>query len=119
MGQAGALLGRRGEDAAVEYLRGRGMQVVTRNWRCRHGEIDIVARDGAELVFCEVKTRRGTGFGTPVSAITAKKAARLRLLAGVYLVEAGGHRGPVRIDAVGILWRGDDLLEVEHLRGVA
>lgn len=111
-------LGRDGEDAAVAYLGGRGMTVVERNWRCRHGEIDIVARDGDALVFCEVKTRRGLGFGPPLSAITTRKAARLRLLASLWLAQTGGHRGPVRIDALGILWGADGLLEVQHLRGI-
>ena len=94
------------------------MVVVHRNWRCRYGEIDIVAREAGTLVFCEVKTRRGTTFGIPVAAITREKLARLRRLTALYLAEVGGHPGPVRIDAVGILWGSDDLLSVEHLRGV-
>jgi putative endonuclease len=112
-------LGRRGEDAAAAYLQRRGVEVVQRNWRCRHGEIDIVAREGETLVICEVKTRRGVWFGTPLDAITYRKAGRLRRLVGAYLAEAGGHAGPVRIDAIGILWESDGLLRVEHLRGVA
>lgn len=118
MGQRSEL-GRRGEDAAAEYLRGRGMHVVARNWRCRWGEIDLIARDGPALVFCEVKTRSGTGFGSPLAAITAQKAARLRRLVGLWLVEAADHPGPIRIDAIGIVWRRDGLLEVQHVRGVA
>jgi putative endonuclease len=112
-------LGTRGEDAAVEHLTGLGMQVVARNWRCRHGEVDVVAREGQTLVFCEVKTRSGLGYGSPLAAITAAKQARLRRLVAVYLAEVGGHRGPVRIDAVGILWQPDCAPEVVHLRGVA
>ena len=111
-------LGRRGEEAAAAYLQRCGMVVVDRNWRCRHGEIDLVARDGSTLVFCEVKTRRGTAFGIPVGAITREKLARLRRLAALYLADAGGHPGPVRIDAVGILWGSNGPLSVEHLRGV-
>ena len=57
------------------------MVVLDRNWRCAHGEIDIVARDGDCLVVCEVKTRRATAFGEPVEAVTRRKAARLRRLA--------------------------------------
>ena len=111
-------LGRRGEDAAAAHLAERGMQVVARNWRCRHGELDIIAREGATLVFCEVKTRRGLGYGSPLDAITAAKQTRLRTLVGHYLAEVGGHRGPIRMDAVGIVWHDDDRLDVEHLRGV-
>jgi putative endonuclease len=112
-------LGRQGEDAAVAYLLGRGMVLVQRNWRCRHGEIDIVARDGRTLVLCEVKTRSGLGYGAPLGAITARKCARLRRLATAYLQETGGHPGPVRIDAVGILWGADRPLTLEHVRAVA
>jgi putative endonuclease len=112
-------LGRDGEDAAAEYLTRHGMQVVTRNWRCRYGEIDIIAREGAVLVFCEVKTRRGTAFGVPLEAITARKLSRIRRLAALWLEEAGGHRGPVRIDAVGVLCQPDGQRAIEHLRGVS
>lgn len=112
-------LGRDGEGAAAGYLAGRGMQVVERNWRCRYGEIDIVALDGTALVFCEVKTRRGTGFGVPLAAITAVKLARMRRLAVLWLEEHGGHRGPIRIDAVGLVRRPDGHFEIEHVRGVS
>ncbi len=112
-------LGRRGEEAAAEFLIGRGMQVVTRNWRCRHGELDIVAREGATMVFCEVKTRRGLGYGSPLAAITAAKQARLRTLVGHYLACVGGHRGPIRIDAIGILWPVGGQPVIDHRRGVA
>jgi putative endonuclease len=112
-------LGRDGEEAAAGYLTERGMHVISRNWRCRYGEIDIIAREGAVLVFCEVKTRRGTGFGVPLEAITATKLARMRRLAVLWLEETGGHRGPIRIDAVGVLRRPDGRLEIEHLRGVS
>ena len=112
-------LGRDGEDAAAGYLTQRGMQLVCRNWRCRYGEIDIIAREGAVLVFCEVKTRRGTAFGVPLEAITAAKLARMRRLAVLWLEEVGGHRGPIRIDAVGVLRHRDGRFEIEHLRGVS
>lgn len=112
-------LGRSGEDLAAGYLERGGMAVVARNWRCRDGEVDIIARDGPTLVFCEVKTRRGVGFGTPLGAITARKHSRLRRLVALYLAEVGGHAGPVRIDAVGILWGPGDQPAVEHVRGIA
>jgi putative endonuclease len=111
-------LGTRGEDLAAAHLEQAGMLVVARNWRCRHGELDVVARDGPTLVFCEVKTRRGLGFGGPLAAITPAKQARLRRLASAYLAAEGHHRGPVRFDAVGILWHPDGRVEVEHVRGI-
>ncbi|MCU0301285.1 MAG: YraN family protein [Candidatus Nanopelagicales bacterium] len=113
------VLGGRGEDVAVAHLELVGMQVVARNWRCRHGELDVVAREGDTLVFCEVKTRRGLGFGTPLAAITPAKCARLRRLASAYLTAEGRHRGPIRFDGVGILMRADGRVEVEHVRGIA
>lgn len=112
-------LGRDGEDAAAAYLTRCGMRVVARNWRCRYGEIDIIARDGAVLVFCEVKTRSGTGFGVPLAAITRVKLARMRRLAVLWLDEAGAHRGPIRIDAVGLLRLPDGRFEIEHVAGVS
>ena len=65
----------------MRYLRDLGMEVLDRNWRCEHGEVDVVARDGDCVVFCEVKTRRSSGFGEPVEAVTFAKAMRLRRLA--------------------------------------
>jgi putative endonuclease len=113
------VLGGRGEDVAVAHLERVGMHVLARNWRCRHGELDIVARDGAALVFCEVKTRRGLAFGPPLAAITEAKRARLRRLASAYLAEQGRHRGPIRFDGVGIVWHASGRLEVEHVQGIA
>lgn len=96
-------LGRYGEELATRYLRDRGMQVIERNWRCTDGEIDIVALDGDCLVVCEVKTRRGTGVGDPLEAVTWEKASRLRRLAAAYLRSRPGSVGQVRIDVVGVL----------------
>jgi putative endonuclease len=112
-------LGRDGEDAAAGYLTAHGMALVDRNWRCRYGEIDIIALEGPVLVFCEVKTRRGTRFGGPLAAITAAKMSRMRRLAVLWLEEAGGHRGPIRIDVLGLLRHPDGRFVIEHLRGVS
>jgi putative endonuclease len=112
-------LGRLGEDAATAFLEEHGMRIVERNWRTRHGEIDIIAREGRTLVFCEVKTRRGTAYGPPLGAITPQKAARLRLLVGLYLAQEGAHPGPIRIDAIGILWGREAPVSLAHVRGVA
>src|SRR5665213_2169327 len=67
-------LGRYGEAFAADYLISAGMTVLDRNWRCRDGEVDIVAVEGDVLVICEVKTRRGVEFGTPLDAVTPAKA---------------------------------------------
>ena len=95
------------------------MVVLARNWRCPHGEIDVVARDGGTLVVCEVKTRRGLDYGTPLEAVTARKMVRLRRLATEWLDKAGLDPPDVRIDVVSVLVRTQGAAVVEHLRGVA
>ncbi len=117
--QVRAALGRFGEDLAAAHLSAAGFIVLERNWRCPIGEIDIVARDGATLVICEVKTRRSREFGAPLEAVTPAKAARLRRLAATYRQHLGPGVGPVRIDLVGILVPRRGAMHVEHLRGVA
>lgn len=111
-------LGREGEQAAANYLTERGMQIVARNWRCRHGEIDIIARDGTVLVFCEVKTRRGSAFGGPLAAVTPTKVGRMRRLASMWLSQAGGHRGSIRLDVLGLVHHPDGTYAIDHVQGV-
>ena len=109
-------LGSHGEHVAATYLTDAGLRVLDRNWRCREGELDIVARDGNALVFCEVKTRRGIGFGHPVEAVTAAKQRRLRTLAQRWLAAHDEHAPEVRFDVVGVLMRPDLPALVTHLR---
>ncbi|WP_163571769.1 YraN family protein [Fodinicola feengrottensis] len=111
-------VGRFGEEVAVRHLRESGMAVEDRNWRCRAGEIDVVARDGDALVFCEVKTRRGTRFGRPAEAVSPEKANRLRKLAGMWLADSGKHAPTLRFDVVEVLLSTTLGTQVEHLRGV-
>jgi putative endonuclease len=111
-------LGLDGEAAASVHLERAGMRIVDRRWRCAHGELDIVALDGDTIVFVEVKTRRGLGFGHPFEAITPAKVARLRRLAGLWL-ETTGRRGALRMDAVGVIAPRSGPWRVEHLRGIA
>jgi putative endonuclease len=123
-GGGGAVLakdavGAYGERVAAAHLVAAGMVILERNWRCPAGEIDIVARDGDVLVFCEVKTRRGTGFGSPLEAVTAVKAARLRRLAAAWTADRGLHLPEIRIEHVGVLRPRRGAAEVEHVRGVA
>ncbi len=77
------------EHRACEYLCSQGCMIVERNYSCRLGEIDIVARDGEELVFAEVKYRRSRNFGLPEHAITATKMRRMRRVAEWYMAERG------------------------------
>ena len=110
-------LGRWGEDLAVRHLEAEGMQVLARNWRCREGELDVVARDAGRLVFVEVKTRSSVLFGQPAEAVTPRKAARMRVLAQRFLQEVRPpYAGELRFDVVSVL-RTAGLPEVLHLRG--
>lgn len=110
-------LGRYGEDLATRCLSDLGLAVLDRNWRCARGEIDLVARDGDVLVFCEVKTRRSTAFGTPAAAVVGLKAARLRSLATQWLAEHPGGWTSIRFDVIAILVDPPSVPRVEHLRG--
>jgi putative endonuclease len=113
-----AQIGSRGEDLAADYLRGDGFAILDRNWRCRYGELDIIAADGEVLVFVEVKTRTGRAFGTPAEAVTHAKLRRLRRLAGIWLAAQGGSWPSVRIDVIEIRL-GGSAPEVTHIHGVS
>jgi putative endonuclease len=82
MNRAGA----RAEELCAELLRGAGLRVLARNWRCRHGEIDLVAEDGGTLVFAEVRYRRDQRYGGAAESVTAAKQARLVAAARLYLM---------------------------------
>ena len=112
-------LGRRGENYAVKYLDSLGWTVVDRNWRCKLGELDIICvDDAATLVFVEVKTRAGLGFGSPLESITRNKLLTLRSLAGEWLQEHDVQARRIRIDAIGILKLPGLAPELEHVRGI-
>lgn len=100
-------LGDAGEALVARWYEARGFVVVDRNWRCREGELDLVCADPTVLVFCEVKTRRSTAFGSPLEAVTVTKQRRIRVLARKWLDEqgsAGGRRAPrLRFDVAAVL----------------
>jgi putative endonuclease len=96
-------LGALGEDAAAAWYTARGFEIVDRNWRVREGEIDLVARQGRTIVFCEVKTRSSDRFGAPVEAVTLTKQRRLRTLAARWLAEHPGRRSEVRFDVASVM----------------
>ena len=84
-GEMSRLLGRWGEEQAAAYLRERGYAILACNWRCRFGELDLVAEDGAFLCFVEVKLRRSERFGAGAEFVDERKQARLRMTAALYL----------------------------------
>ncbi len=108
-------LGRSGEQLAVEHLTTEGYTILDRNWRCSIGEIDIVARQGSTTVVVEVKTRSGVGFGHPLDAVTPRKLARLRRLAGAWCAETGVTVHTLRIDVIGVIASRDGIV-IDHVR---
>ena len=111
-------LGRWGEDFAAQYLTENGCLIMDRNWRCRDGEIDLIAWDSPEVVICEVRTRRGHCAGSALESITPRKLRRLRRLATAWLLSQDRRDLVIRIDAIGIHIGPDGRCLVEHLRGV-
>src|SRR4051794_41947726 len=91
------------EQLAVDHLTSLGLRVLTRNWRCRYGELDVIAADDAArtVVFVEVKTRTSDHFGGVVQAVTPQKLRRLRRLAGLWLAAQHGSWGGGGIGGVG------------------
>lgn len=112
------VLGQRGEQVAAGYLESLGLLIVERNWRCREGEIDIVAMDGDILVIAEVKTRSSLDFGHPFEAVGAAKLARLHRLGAAWCRTTGRHMPVRRIDVVAVVDDGVSEPRVEHLKGV-
>ena len=116
-GNSRLALGRRGEELAANHLRGLGLVVLSRNWRCREGELDLVATDGRTLVVCEVKTRSGVRMGLPAEAVTPEKIARIRTLAGLWLREFRVGWCPIRFDVIAILAPAGEPPLVKHIKG--
>lgn len=115
-----AELGALGERLAADHLTGLGLQILTRNWRCRYGELDVVAVDPATdtVVFVEVKARTGDGFGGLAYAVTQQKVRRLRRLATLWLAGQDRHWAAIRIDVIGVRIGRRRTPEITHLQGV-
>jgi putative endonuclease len=96
-------LGAQGEAMAASWYEANGYEVLARNWRCRDGEIDLIVRRQRTIVFCEVKTRTTTAFGSPAEAVTHTKQVRLRHLAARWLDESPIRPGRIRFDVAAIL----------------
>jgi putative endonuclease len=97
-------LGDAGEDLVANWYAETGYRVLDRNWRCREGELDVIVARGSVLVFCEVKTRRSTAFGSPAEAVTITKQRRIRTLAMRWLDEHPEARArTLRFDVASVL----------------
>jgi putative endonuclease len=108
-------LGVSGEALAEDHLRGLGYDIVGRDVRTPLGQLDLVVMDGRTLVFVEVKTRTGHGFGLPQEAVDARKIRKLRQL-GLYYLKIRPHRGPVRFDVIGLTVSDGQLARVDHIK---
>lgn len=115
-----AQLGAFGEQLAVEHLTAQGWQILARNWRCRYGELDIVAADtdSRTAVFVEVKTRSGDGFGGVEYAVTPQKVRRLRQLTSLWLAGQDERWAAIRIDVIGVRIGRRRTPEITHIQGV-
>jgi putative endonuclease len=115
-----AEIGALGERLAADHLTGLGLRILTRNWRCRFGELDVIAVDPTTnaVVFVEVKTRTGDGFGGLAEAVTERKARRLRRLAAMWLATQDQRWAAIRIDVIGVRIGRRRTPEISHLQGV-
>ena len=107
--------GKAGEDLAAQFLERNGLKILERNYRFERGEIDIIAEEGDELIFVEVKARRSTAFGAPEDAVTEEKQEQVRAVADGYLFEHDIDNRPCRFDVVAIEFK-NSKTEIRHIR---
>lgn len=109
-----------GEDAACEYIQKKGYRILERNFRKGYGEIDIIAIINSTLVFIEVKTRSSNKYGTPFEAISPQKLSLLVRGANFYkYVLHPDLPDEMRVDAIGVIVWGNEILSIEHLENVS
>jgi putative endonuclease len=108
------ILGKEGERVAELYLKHKGYKLVERNYRCSAGELDLIVLDRRVVVFVEVKTRSGHGFGSPLEAVEFHKQRKMIQAAQYFLSEKRLHQRDARFDVVGISWPGREPV-VEHI----
>jgi putative endonuclease len=108
-------VGESGENAAVDYLQEKGYHILRRNYRYQRGEIDIIAEEGDDLVFIEVKARRSKSYGDPEDGLNPEKCRRIKRVASGYLFEHRIDDRPCRFDIVAIEYEGKKML-LRHLK---
>ena len=107
-------LGRIGENAACELLKSKNMTIICRNYKCRHGEIDIIARDGLTLCFIEVKTRRASAKYRPARGLTLRQMKRIYRSGLYYMKKLKNPRTVYRFDLIELRHNGFDFIEARH-----
>ncbi len=108
-------LGSQGEDIAADFLKKRGLRVVEKNFRCRLGEVDIIAIDKNTICFVEVKTRRSFVFGSGMESVLVRKQKKIMKTALLYLKMKGLSESDFRFDVISILLRDSQMPHVEYL----
>ena len=108
------VLGIKGENLAVTFLKEKGYRIIARNYRTSMGEIDVIAQDGNTLVFIEVKTRTDELFGQPFEAVNKKKRHKMKNVALLYM-KRHERNFPVRFDVVSIFYKANGKKEIEHI----
>jgi putative endonuclease len=108
------VLGKEGERIAEQYLKKKGYKLVERNYRCAAGEVDLIVLDRRVIVFVEVKTRTGHGFGTPLEAVQPRKQRKMMQAAQFFLSQKKLHQRDARFDVVGISWPAREPV-IEHV----
>ena len=111
-------LGSLGEKLAVDYLKQQGYQIISKNYRCQHGEIDIIVADSEYLIFVEVKTKRNLKFGTPQEEVDWRKQERIRLVAQHYISHHPAVELDYRFDVISILYHSSKQYQITHLQNV-
>jgi putative endonuclease len=115
-GEADRRSGGGGEELACAHLARQGFTILERNYRCRGGEVDIVARDGGSTVFIEVKERHGVSHGEGLEAVTPAKRRRIVRAARLWASAHGAFEAPLRFDVVAVEWTQDGP-RIRHERG--
>ncbi len=109
-------LGQWGEQQAANYLNKKGFKVLSRNYRCRAGEIDIICRDKKYLIFAEVKTRRSTKYGLPQEAVGVRKQRQIVRAAQWYIQQHDLGKLQPRFDVLAVLWQSwNDAGQIDHI----
>jgi len=114
-GSANITLGARGEALAIAYLKGKRFRICEQNFRCKGGEVDIIAMDGDTYVFVEVKARRNEAFGPPQSAVTPFKQRQISKAALTWLSKNRLHHADARFDVVALVVRENDVPQINHI----
>lgn len=109
------ILGKLGEDIACEYLQENNYEIIERNFECRQGEIDIIAKEKDEIVFIEVKTRTNSNYGNPIDSITYYKQKHIIKSVQYYLYKEKLEKSFVRIDVIEVYRRGEKYY-VNHIK---